>query len=65
MYKQLGLGEMKPTQIRLSLVDRFVKYPRGIVENVLIKIDKFTFSVDFIILDTETVPISSVPVILG
>jgi len=31
VYKQLGLGEMKPTRIRLSLVDHFVKYPRGIV----------------------------------
>jgi len=43
VYKQLGLEKMKPTQIRLSLADYFVKYPRGIVEDVLIKIDKFIF----------------------
>jgi hypothetical protein len=39
----------------LQLADRFVKIPRGIVENVLIKVDKFYFPVDFIMLDTEPV----------
>ena len=67
VYKQLGLGKMKSTQIRLSLADRSVKYPRGIVEDVLIKIDKFIFLVDIIILDTEPVsnPSNYVPEILG
>ena len=67
VYKQLGLGEMKPNQIRLSLANRSVKYSRGIVEDVLIKIDKFIFPVDFIILDTESIPNPSnhVLVILG
>ena len=55
VYKQLGVREMKPTQIRLSLTDRFIKYPQGIVEVILIKIDKFIFPVDFTILDTEPV----------
>ena len=58
---------MKPTQIRLSLANRSVKYPGGIVEDVLIKIDKFIFPIDIIILDTKPVPNPSnhVPVILG
>ena len=67
VYKQLGLGELKPTNITLSLADRSVKIPKGIVEDVLVKIDKFYYPVDFVVLDTE--PIISepnhVPIILG
>ena len=51
----------------LSLADRSVKIPKGIVEDVLVKIDKFYYPVDFVVLDTE--PSSSepnhVPIILG
>ena len=36
MYKQLGLGELKPTSITLSLANRSIKIPKGIVEDVLI-----------------------------
>ena len=67
VYKQLGLGELKPTNITLSLADRSMKIPKGIVEDVLVKIDKFYYPVDFVVLDTE--PIASepnhVPIILG
>ena len=67
VYKQLGLGELKPTNITLSLADRSVKIPKGIVEDVLVKIDKFYYLVDFVVLDTE--PIENepnhVPIILG
>ena len=67
VYKQLGLGELKPTNITLSLADRSVKIPKGIVEDVLVKIDKFYYLVDFMVLDTD--PIASepnhVPIILG
>ena len=48
IYKQLGLGELNPTTITLSLVDRSVKIPKGIVDNVLVKVDKFYYPVDFI-----------------
>jgi len=67
VYLQLGLGELKPTSMTLQLVDRSVKIPRGIVEDVLIKVDKFYFPVDFIVLDTEPVQNVGVqiPVILG
>ena len=51
--KQLSLGELKPTTITLSLADRFVKIPKGIVEDVLVKMDKFYYPVDFVVLDTE------------
>jgi len=51
----------------LQLADRSVKIPRGMVEDVLIKVDKFYFPVDFIVLDTELVQNIGVqiPVILG
>ena len=35
VYKQLGLGELKPTTIILSLADKSIKIPKGIVEDVL------------------------------
>ena len=59
MYKQLVLGELKPTNITLSLADRSVKIPKGIVEDVLVKVDKFYYPVDFVVLDTE--PIANGP----
>ena len=67
VYKQLGLGELKPTNITLSLVDRSVKIPKGIVENVLVKVDKFYYPVDFVVLDTEPIAVgpNHVPIILG
>ncbi|XP_022855492.1 uncharacterized protein LOC111376749 [Olea europaea var. sylvestris] len=67
VYKQLGLGELKPTTTALQLADRSVKVPRGVVEDVLVQIDKFYFAVDFIVLDTHPVLNSNaqIPVILG
>jgi hypothetical protein len=67
VYLQLGLGELKPNSMTLQLVDRSIKIPWGIVEDVLIKVDKFYFPVDFIVLDTEPVQNVGVqiPVILG
>ena len=67
VYMQLGLGELNPTNITLSLADRSVKIPKGIVEDVLVKVDKLYYPVDFVVLDTE--PIENgpnhVPIILG
>ncbi|GKC59059.1 ribonuclease H-like domain-containing protein [Tanacetum coccineum] len=51
MYEKLGLGEPKPTRMSLELADRLIQYPIGIVENVLIKVDKFVLPIDFVILD--------------
>jgi hypothetical protein len=51
----------------LQLADRSVKIPRGIVEDVLIKVDKFYFPMDFNLLDTKPVQMigTEIPVILG
>ncbi|GKB78670.1 DNA-directed DNA polymerase [Tanacetum coccineum] len=63
MYKKLGLGEPKATRMSLELADRSIQYPRGIIKNVLIKVDKFVLPIDFIILDMPED--SRVPIILG
>ncbi|XP_059650698.1 uncharacterized protein LOC132296525 [Cornus florida] len=67
VYLQFGLGELKPTSIILQLVDRSTKQPRGVIEDMIIKLDKFYFLVDFIMLDTEPVlePRRHIPVIFG
>ena len=67
MYKQLGLGELKPTSITLSLADRSIKIPKGTIEDVLIQVDRFYYPVDFVVLDTEPVAVgpNHVPIILG
>ncbi|CAH9071147.1 unnamed protein product [Cuscuta europaea] len=53
IVENLGLGEMKPTRMCLQLADRSVKYPKGIVEDVLVKVDKFIFPVHFVVMDME------------
>ncbi|RVW86148.1 hypothetical protein CK203_038041 [Vitis vinifera] len=67
VYKQLGLGELKPTSITLSLADRSVKIPRGIIEDVLVQVDNFYYPVDFVVLDTDPIvkETNYVPIILG
>ncbi|KAK1423916.1 hypothetical protein QVD17_19227 [Tagetes erecta] len=63
IFAKLNLGEPTPTRMSLQLADRSVKFPRGIVENMLVKVDKFVFPVDFVILDMDED--SKVPLILG
>ncbi|XP_071940000.1 uncharacterized protein [Coffea arabica] len=61
--RQLGLHELKRTNITLQLADRSIRYPLGVLENVLIKVQKFIIPVDFVILDMEED--ISMPIILG
>ncbi|CAN6570907.1 unnamed protein product [Malus baccata var. baccata] len=67
VYLQLGLGELKATTISLQLADRSVKYPRGIVEDILVQIDKLILPADFVVLDMEEAPIHDreLPILLG
>ena len=55
VYTQLGLGELKPTSITLFLADRLVKIPRGMIEDLLVQVDKLYYPVDFVILDTDPI----------
>ncbi|XP_061360663.1 uncharacterized protein LOC133304633 [Gastrolobium bilobum] len=61
--KALGLSELKPTMVSLQLADRSVRRPNGIIEDVLVKVDKFIFPADFIVLDMEEE--SEIPLRLG
>ncbi|XP_076960277.1 uncharacterized protein LOC143636601 [Bidens hawaiensis] len=63
LYEKLEMGELTLTPMSFSLADRSVKYPRGIIENLLVKVDKFVFPVDFVVLDMEVD--ERVPIILG
>ncbi|GJU46833.1 zinc knuckle CX2CX4HX4C containing protein [Tanacetum coccineum] len=51
MYKRLGIGKLEPINMIIEMADNTKCTPKGIVENLLIKIDKFIFPVDFVILD--------------
>ncbi|KAL5573329.1 hypothetical protein UlMin_022926 [Ulmus minor] len=55
VFKQLGIGEARPTTVTLQLADRSFAHPGGKIEDVLIRVDKFIFPVDFIILDFEAI----------
>ncbi|CAN6544766.1 unnamed protein product [Malus baccata var. baccata] len=63
VFQKLGEGELKPTSMSLQLADRYVTYPLGILEDVIIKVDKFYLPTDFIVLDMEED--KEVPLILG
>ena len=63
IFRKLGLGEVKPTTLSLQLVDRSIKYPKGVIEDVLVKVDKFIFPADFIALDMDED--NEIPLILG
>ena len=62
-YKKLGLGDPKPTAMRLLMADRTMKIPIGILHDVLVKVESFIFLEDFVILDCEVD--FEVPIILG
>ncbi|GJU74034.1 hypothetical protein Tco_1265439 [Tanacetum coccineum] len=51
MFVRLELGELKSTRMRIELANKSTQYPMGIVENFIVKIDKFVFPVDFVLLD--------------
>ncbi|KAG8503338.1 hypothetical protein CXB51_001299 [Gossypium anomalum] len=53
MFKQLGLGKPKQTRMSIQLADKIIRFLRGIIENVLVKIDKFIFPIDFVVPDIE------------
>ena len=63
IFKKLKLGEACPTIVTLQLADRSLTHPHGIIEDVLVKMEKFIFPADFIILDKQED--KEVPIILG
>ncbi|GKB65511.1 reverse transcriptase domain-containing protein [Tanacetum coccineum] len=63
LYAKLSLETLKPTKISVRLVDRTFQHPIGIAKNMLVEVGKFTFLVDFILLEMEED--NKVPLILG
>ena len=61
--RKLSLGELTPTTVTLQMADRTMAKPEGVIEDVLVKVGKFIFPVDFSILDMEED--SQVPLLLG
>ncbi|KAL0461396.1 UNVERIFIED_CONTAM: hypothetical protein Slati_0027200 [Sesamum latifolium] len=63
IFEKLGMHELTPSIITLQLTERSIKYHRGIVENVLVKVGKLIIPFDFIVLDIEED--KNMPLILG
>ncbi|XP_050897141.1 uncharacterized protein LOC127103957 [Lathyrus oleraceus] len=63
IYKKLGLCTVQDTKMTLQFADHSIRRPYGIVEDVLVKIEKFVFLVDFVIL--EIPEDEEIPLILG
>ncbi|GKA77380.1 reverse transcriptase domain-containing protein [Tanacetum coccineum] len=63
LYAKLSLETLKSTKMSVRLADRSFQYLVGITENMLLEVGKFTFPVDFVILEMEED--SKVPLILG
>ncbi|KAK9001974.1 hypothetical protein V6N11_024667 [Hibiscus sabdariffa] len=63
VFQRLGIGEAKPTTVMLQLADHSYVQPEGKIEDILVKVDKFIFPVDFLILDCEAD--EYIPIILG
>nr|GEY15794.1 hypothetical protein [Tanacetum cinerariifolium] len=62
IYEKLRIGPLKPTRMTLELANRSITYLMGIAEDVIVKVEKFNFLADFVILDFEADP--QVPIIL-
>ena len=63
MTRRLSLGELTPTDLRLQMVNRFVVKLEGIVEDVLVKVGKYIFPIDFVVFNMEED--KHVPLLLG
>nr|GEV04898.1 reverse transcriptase domain-containing protein [Tanacetum cinerariifolium] len=62
IWKKISLPELTPTQMTLELVDRSITRPKGVAEDVFVKVRKFHFLTNFVIVDFEVDP--RVPLIL-
>ncbi|XP_070005822.1 uncharacterized protein [Nicotiana sylvestris] len=63
VFKTLGISQPRATSMRLQMVDRTMKSPLGIIDDVLVRVNKFILPADFVILDCEVD--YEVPIILG
>nr|GFA51068.1 reverse transcriptase domain-containing protein [Tanacetum cinerariifolium] len=52
----LSLPELTPTRMTLELADRSITHPKGVAEDVFVKVRKLHFSIDFVVVDFEADP---------
>ena len=64
LFKQLTIGELKRTGLIIHLTDRSCAYPDGVIEDILLQVDKLVFPADFFILDMGDA-FNDVPILLG
>ena len=53
IVKRQSLGELTPIAMTLPMEERTLTQPEGILKDVLIKVGKFIFPVDFVVIDIE------------
>nr|GEY67069.1 reverse transcriptase domain-containing protein [Tanacetum cinerariifolium]GEY71369.1 reverse transcriptase domain-containing protein [Tanacetum cinerariifolium] len=63
IWKKLSLPELTPTHMNLELANRSVTYPVSVAEDVFVKVGKFYFPADFVVVDYDVDP--RVPLILA
>ncbi|GJV03690.1 reverse transcriptase domain-containing protein [Tanacetum coccineum] len=63
IWKKLSLPKLTPTRMTLELADRSITRPKGVAEDVFVKVGKFHFLTDFVVVDFDADP--RVPLILG
>nr|GEX65164.1 reverse transcriptase domain-containing protein [Tanacetum cinerariifolium] len=63
VWNKLSLPELTPTLMTLELADRSISRPIGVAEDVFVKVEKFHFPADFVVVDFDADP--RVPLILG
>ncbi|GKD87499.1 reverse transcriptase domain-containing protein [Tanacetum coccineum] len=63
VWKQLSLPKLTSTRMTRELADRSVAHPKGVTEDVIVKVGKFYFPADFVVVDYDVDP--RVPLILG
>ncbi|XP_071700099.1 uncharacterized protein [Rutidosis leptorrhynchoides] len=63
LFKKLELGELTPTKVTIQLADHTIRYPKGIVENILVKVNRFLYPTDFVVMDIKED--LNTPIVLG
>ncbi|GJX45148.1 reverse transcriptase domain-containing protein [Tanacetum coccineum] len=63
IWKKLSLPELTSTRMTLELADRSITRPKGLAEDIFVKVGNFHFPTDFVVVDFEADP--RVPLILG
>ncbi|GJX54839.1 reverse transcriptase domain-containing protein, partial [Tanacetum coccineum] len=56
IWKKLSFPDLTPTRMTLELADRSITYPKGLAEDIFVKVGQFHFPTDFVVVDFEADP---------